>query len=156
MVVGIDRALPDAAGETRFAVLLHQLEELGLVPLFMLAAGLGFHRRAARVGLHASLAPAGALGAAALDDHVPDLAGRPAAQPGLAVEDEPTADSGSPEDADQTLDLAAGPGHGLRSGTVPPPTPVPQKTPIRLLSSRPAPRWNSAAVATWTALPTRT
>ena len=52
-------------------------------------------------------APAGALGAAALDDHVADLAGRAAAEPGLAVEDSP------------------------------PPTPVPQKTPIRLWNSSP-------------------
>ena len=48
------------------------------------------------------------------------------------------------------------PSHGLPSRTSPPPTPVPQKTPIRLWNSRPAPRWNSASVATWTSLPTRT
>ena len=48
------------------------------------------------------------------------------------------------------------PSQGLPSSTRPPPTPVPQKTPIRLLNSRPAPRWNSASVATWTSLPTRT
>ena len=93
--------------------------------LFVLAPRLGFHRRAARVGLHAALAPAGALGAAALDDHVADLAGGAAAEPGLAVEDEAAADAG------------------------------PQKTPIRLKLA-PAPRWNSASVATWTSLPTRT
>ena len=97
-----------------------------LCALFVLAARLGFHRRAAGVGLHAAPAPAGALGAAALDDHVADLAGGAAAEPGLAVEDRP------------------------------PPTPVPQKTPIRLWNSRPAPRWNSASVATWTSLPIRT
>ena len=104
----VDRALPDAAGQARFLVLLHQLEEVGLDPLFVLAACLGFHRRAARVGLHAALAPAGALGAAALDDHVADLAGGAAAEPGLAVEDEAAADPGSPEDADQALELAPG------------------------------------------------
>ena len=60
------------------------------------------------VGLHAALAPAGALGAAALDDHVADLAGGAAAQPGLAVEDEAAADAGAPEDADQALELAPG------------------------------------------------
>ena len=48
------------------------------------------------------------------------------------------------------------PSQGLPSRTMPPPTPVPQKTPIRLWNSRPAPRWNSASVATWTSLPTRT
>ena len=48
------------------------------------------------------------------------------------------------------------PSQGLPSRTRPPPTPVPQKTPIRLWNSRPAPRWNSASVATWTSLPTRT
>ena len=81
--------------------LLHQLEEVGLDALFVLAARLGFHRRAPGVGLHAALAPAGALGAAALDDHVADLTGGAAAQPGLAVEDEAAADAGAPEDADQ-------------------------------------------------------
>ena len=45
------------------------------------------------------------------------------------------------------------PSQGLPSRTMPPPTPVPQKTPIRLWNSRPAPRWNSASVATWTSLP---
>ena len=108
VVVGVDRALPDAAGQARFAVLLHQLEEVGLVALLVLAARLGFHRRAARVGLHAALAPAGALGAAALDDHVADLPGGAAAQPRLAVEDEAAADAGAPEDADQALELAPG------------------------------------------------
>ena len=78
------------------------------VALFVLAACLGFHRRAAGVGLHAALAPAGALGAAALDDHVADLAGRAAAEPRLAVEDDAAADAGSPEDAEQDLELAAG------------------------------------------------
>ena len=48
------------------------------------------------------------------------------------------------------------PSQGLPSRTSPPPTPVPQKTPIRLENSRPAPRWNSASVATCTSLPTRT
>ena len=104
----VDRPLPDAAGQARFVVLLHQLEEVGLVALLVLAARLGFHRRAARVGLHAAPAPAGALGAAALDDHVADLPGGAAAQPGLAVEDEAAADAGAPEDADQALELAPG------------------------------------------------
>ena len=108
--------LPDAAGQPRFLVLLHQLEEVGLVALFVLAAGLGFHRRAAGVGLHAAPPPAGALGAAALDDHVADLPGGAAAEPGLAVEDQATADAGSPEDPDQALELAPGAEVELRLG----------------------------------------
>ncbi len=91
-----------------FSCLSHQLEEVGLGALFVLAARLGFHRRATGVSLHAALAPAGALGAAALDDHVADLPGSAAAEPGLAVEDDAAADAGSPEDADQALELAAG------------------------------------------------
>ncbi len=42
------------------------------------------------------------------------------------------------------------------SSTTPPPTPVPQKTPSNDEKGRPAPRWNSAAVATCTSLPRRT
>ena len=107
-------------------VLLHQLEEVGLVALFVLAAGLGFHRRAARVGLHAALRPQGHLAPPRLTTMWPISPAAPR------------------------------PSQGLPSRTRPPPTPVPQKTPIRLLNSRPAPRWNSASVATWTSLPTRT
>ena len=60
------------------------------------------------VGLHAAASPAGALGAAALDDHVADLPGGAAAEPRLAVEDQPAADAGAPEDADQAVELAPG------------------------------------------------
>ena len=84
-------------------VLVHQLEEVGLDALLVLAPRLGFHRRAPGVGLHAALAPAGALGAAALDDHVADLAGGAAAR-----------------------------ARACRRGSMPPPTPVPHKTPSRL------------------------
>ena len=104
----VQRPLPDAAGEARFPVLVHQLEEVGLVALFVLAPRLGFHRRAPGVGLHAAAPPAGALGAAALDDHVPYLAGGAAAEPRLAAEDEAAADAGSPEDPDQALELLTG------------------------------------------------
>ncbi len=69
---------------------------------------LRFHRRAAGVGLHAAPAPAGALGPAALDDDVADLAGGAAAQPRFAVEHEAAADAGAPEDPDQALELAPG------------------------------------------------
>src|SRR5919201_2233630 len=48
------------------------------------------------------------------------------------------------------------PSHGLPSSTIPPPTPVPQKTPIRDLYGRPAPSLASASVATPTSLPTDT
>src|ERR1700761_2335613 len=48
------------------------------------------------------------------------------------------------------------PSHGLPPRINPPPTPVPQKTPIRLSRPWPAPRWYSASVATWTSLPIRT
>src|SRR4051812_49158265 len=47
----------------------------------------------------------------------------------------------------------ARPRHNSPSSTTPPPTPVPQKTPSRDWYGRPAPRWNSAIVATSTSLP---
>src|SRR5919199_767857 len=45
------------------------------------------------------------------------------------------------------------PVQGLPSSTIPPPTPVPQKTPSSERYGRPAPSSNSASVATWTSLP---
>src|SRR3954449_8803822 len=45
------------------------------------------------------------------------------------------------------------PVHGRPSRTIPPPTPVPQKTPSREWYGRPAPSSHSASVATWTSLP---
>src|SRR3954467_14654009 len=48
------------------------------------------------------------------------------------------------------------PCHSLPSSTIPPPTPVPQKTPSTDRYGRPAPSSNSAAVATDTSLPIRT
>ena len=48
------------------------------------------------------------------------------------------------------------PSHGFPSRMSPPPTPVPQNTPRSDLYGAPAPRWNSASVATWTSLPTAT
>ena len=89
-----------------FSCLSISLKRSVLCALFVLAARLGFHRRAPGVGLHAALAPAGALGAAALDDHVADLAGGAAAEPRLAVEDQAAADAGAPEDAEQGRELA--------------------------------------------------
>ena len=58
------------------------------------------------VGLHAAAAPARAARAAALDDHVADLAGGAAAEPRLAVEDHAAADAGPPEHAEQRVDRA--------------------------------------------------
>src|SRR6476469_2766592 len=108
VIAGVEGALPDAAGQPVFLVLVHQLEEVGLGALVVLAARLRFHRRAPGVGLHAALAPARALGAAALDDHVADLPSGTAAEPGLAVEDDAATDPSSPEDPDQALELTSG------------------------------------------------
>src|SRR6202012_609209 len=108
LVAVVDRAVPDAAGQPRFVVLLHQLEEVGLLAVLLTAARLRFHRRAARVGLHAAAPAARAFGAAAFDHHVADLPGRAAAEPGLAAEDQAAADAGPPEDADQAVEALAG------------------------------------------------
>src|SRR5215207_3363668 len=51
---------------------------------------------------------------------------------------------------------ASRPSHSLPSSTTPPPTPVPQNTPSSELYGWPAPRWNSAIVATLTSLPSDT
>ena len=48
------------------------------------------------------------------------------------------------------------PSHGLPSRMIPPPTPLPQKTPSSDEKSLPAPRANSAPTATWTSLPMTT
>ncbi len=70
-------------------------------------AGAVLHRTAPRVGLHAPAAPTGTAPAAVLDHHVADLPGRPAPGPPLAVEDQPAADAGAPEDAeDRVVGLA--------------------------------------------------
>ena len=82
-------------------MLLHQLEEVCLAPLRHQLARMPFHRGAPGVGLHAAAPPARAARALQLDDHVADLAGAAASRPRLAVEDEPAAHAGSPEDAEQ-------------------------------------------------------
>src|ERR671925_603797 len=51
---------------------------------------------------------------------------------------------------------ASRPVHGRPSSTMPPPTPVPQKTPSSDWNGRPAPSSNSASVATCTSLPSDT
>src|SRR5919202_748712 len=85
-VLADERARPDAAREPLAALLLHDREEIGLLALAHELARAGLHRAAAGVGLHAAVAPARALRAADLDDHVADLAGGVAAEPQLAVE----------------------------------------------------------------------
>ena len=89
--------LPDAAREPVAAALLHDLEQLRLLALLLESPGLGLHRAPARVGLHATRVAGAALGPAAADDHVADLARGAAAQPRLAAEDQPAADAGAPE-----------------------------------------------------------
>ncbi len=53
---------------------------------------------------------------AELDHHVPDLTARAAADPGLAVEDHPAADAGSPEHSQERSVLAPGTEVKLRLG----------------------------------------
>src|SRR5262245_6074412 len=68
LVAVLQRALPDAAGQPVATALLHDLEELRLVSLVLdEVAGADLHRPAPGVGLHASVAAAGALAAVDLD-----------------------------------------------------------------------------------------
>src|SRR3954447_12658333 len=70
-------------------------------------ASLGLHLAAAGVGLHAALAAAAAFVAARVHDNVADLACRAAPDPLLAVQDQPAAHAGTPEDAkDRVVRLA--------------------------------------------------
>src|SRR5215212_3993460 len=115
-VVADERARPDAAGQALPALVLHDREQVRLLPLADELACPGLHRAAARVGLHAALAAAGALRAADLDHHVADLARGVAAEPELAVEHHAAADAGAPEHAEQRAVALAGAerrlGHG--------------------------------------------
>ncbi len=108
LVAVLERVFPDRARQARAVVLLGQLEQIGLGALLMLAPRAGLHRRAPGVGLHAAAPPAGALGAVELDDHVADLPGAATAEPRLAVEDQPAADAGAPEDAEHRVIRLAG------------------------------------------------
>src|SRR3954468_12671714 len=101
LVAALQRSLPDAAGQPVAPALLHDLEQVRLLALLDAAAGARLHRPAPGVGLHAAAAAARAARAVHLDDHVADLRGGPAAEPRLAVEDDPAADAGAPEDAEQ-------------------------------------------------------
>src|SRR5262249_59974270 len=98
------------------AALVHDPEEIGLRALLDLLARLDLHGRASGIGLHAAPSPAGAAGPVPLDDHVPDLTGRTAAEPLLAVEDQPAADPGAPPDAEHGLVRLAGPALDLAVG----------------------------------------
>src|SRR5262249_34878394 len=99
---------PDSALQPRAVVLLHDLEEVGLLPARDQLAGARLHRCATRVRLEAAAPAAGAPRPAPFDDHVPDLAGRSTAGPGLAVEDDAAADAGAPPDAEQRRMLLRG------------------------------------------------
>ncbi len=68
-----------------------------------------FHRCPSGIGLHAAAPAAGAARAVHLHDHVPDLTGGSKARPWLAVEDQPAADAGPPEHAEQRVVQPAGP-----------------------------------------------
>ena len=128
LVAVLERARPDAARQARAVVLLHQLEQVGLAALLLVQlAHVRFHRRPPGIRLHAAAPPARAARAVDLDDHVPDLAGAAAPGPRLAVEDQPAAHAGPPEDARAASRTAA-----------------------------PRPSLNSASVATCTSLPTAT
>src|SRR5205807_3988352 len=103
LVPSLQRMCPDRAGQTGTSALLHQMEQVTVPALLDPLASPGLHRRAARVGLHASVAPTRATGAVDLHHDVADLAGATATYPRLAVENQTPADAGSPEDAEQRV-----------------------------------------------------
>src|SRR6185503_20161969 len=76
-------------------------EQIGLLAVLVRVARPALHRRAAGVGLHAAEAPAAAALAPDAHDHVADLAAGAPAGPRPAVEDDPAADPGPPEHAEQ-------------------------------------------------------
>src|SRR5215218_9627919 len=115
-VLADERAGPDAAGQALAALLLHDLEQVGLLALLHELARASLHRAAARVGLHAAVAAARALRPADLDDHVADLARGVAAEPQLAVEHHAAADARAPEDAEQGAVALAGAERRFRHG----------------------------------------
>ena len=101
------RPQPDAARQRVAAALLLELEEDRL-PLPRLAARPLLERRPARVRLDAAAEAAVAAAPARLDAHVADLARGAAPEDDAAVEHEPAADPGAPEDAEERPDAAAG------------------------------------------------
>src|SRR6185437_14379236 len=87
LVAFVERPRPDTAREAVAFLVLHELEEVGLLALHDELAHVDFHRAAPRVGLHAADFPAGAPGTVLLDDHVTDLPRPPAPAPRAAFED---------------------------------------------------------------------
>ena len=124
-VVAVERARPDAAGQPCPPTLLHDLEQHGLLAAVGRRGARGVSiAEPARVRLHTALAPARALPR------------RPCARQTWP-----------------TSPAASRPIHALPSRMIPPPTPVPQKTPRTEAYGRAAPSSNSASVATCTSLP---
>ena len=101
LVAVLERIGPDAAREAVALALLHQLEQVGLLPALDELPRVRLHGAAAGVGLEAAAPPTRAAGAVALDHDVADLAGRAAAAPELPVEDEAAADARSPPDSEE-------------------------------------------------------
>src|SRR3954454_24632423 len=108
VVAVLQGPLPNTAGQAVAAALLHDPEKVGFRARLHLLARLDLHRHPAGVGLHTALSPAGAAGASALHDDVPDLPSSAAAEPLLAVQDQATADTGSPPDAEHAVEFLAG------------------------------------------------
>ncbi len=102
LVVCLQRFVPDTAGEARLTLLLHDLEEVGLLALLVPLASLKFHGGTTGVSLHTTVAAAATQCAVLCHDlHVADFAGGPAADPEFVVDDDSTADACSTEHPDE-------------------------------------------------------
>ena len=106
-IVVLERLLPDAARQPVALRRLHQLEELGLLAVLVQPARALLHRRAARVGLDATVPAARTAAAAEPDHHVPDLAGRAPAVPPLPVEHDRATDARAPPHREERGQFAA-------------------------------------------------
>src|SRR5205814_4075159 len=89
----------DRTGHACAAAPFHQMKEIRVLAPLGERAGTGLHRTSTGVGLDAPAPPARAAPPAELDHRVTDLARGAPPEPGLAAEDQPTADAGAPEDA---------------------------------------------------------
>src|SRR5207244_703985 len=98
LVAMLEGAGPHAAREPAATALLHDLEQIGVLAALGQAACAGLHRGASGIGLEAAAAAAGAAPAVLLDHRMADLPSRATAGPELAVEHQPTAHAGAPED----------------------------------------------------------
>ncbi len=127
LVALLERSRPDAAGEPGAVVVLHQLQKVCLLAFLDELAHVLLHGRTPRICLHTAPPAAGTAGAADLHDHVADLTGATTPTPLLPLQDHATSDTGAPRNPEQRRERTC-----------------------------PAPRWNSAAVATWTSLPSFT